>query len=59
MKTLVKYLPADKLLSARCGNKRRLLSVSQLQTIGAGDNTVQEDGKTVHIVKAQFDRIVP
>lgn len=59
MKTLVKYVkPREKILSVYCKPFRALMvTAERLVNEGFGDHTVQEDGKTVHVVQAQYIRL--
>jgi len=58
MKTLVKYVPKDRIMSVRCKPfKSRVITAGRLVAEGFGDHTVQEDGRTVHITQAEYVRI--
>jgi hypothetical protein len=57
MKTNVQYLPPETRITLR-NNRRSIASTAGHATQwGLGDNTVQEDGRTVHVSKDQMDRM--
>jgi len=57
MKTLVKYVAPSTMLSIRWGKKSRVVSAQYLVAHGLGENTVQEDGVTVHLAEPQWRRL--
>lgn len=58
MKTLVKYLDPNSIVTLVAGKKRtsRFLA-KRVVELGMGEHTVQEDGRTVHITNDQFNRL--
>lgn len=58
MKTLVKYVPRESVMCVKCDRQKDLFpTVACLLDAGCGENTVQENGWTVWVVKSQYDRI--
>lgn len=57
MKTLVKYLPENRILTVRNNRRSVRLKAGSVTSWGSGECTVQEDGKTVHVSKDAFERL--